>query len=79
MKNWKKEFFILIIYLVFTFSFFFLLLILFSLPVKANSWHNLQQGDLTAQSLFDQMAHKKQEAGAHPFYEGISREANYKD
>nr|MBA3814731.1 conjugal transfer protein TraN [Alphaproteobacteria bacterium] len=42
-------------------------------------WHNLQQGDLTAQSLFDQMAHKKQEAGAHPFYEGISREANYKD
>ncbi|MBA2611167.1 MAG: conjugal transfer protein TraN [Alphaproteobacteria bacterium] len=79
MKNWKREFFVLMIYLAFVFSFFFLLLILFSLPVKANSWHNLQQGDLTAQSLFDQMTAKKQEAGGHPFYEGISKEANYKD
>nr|MBA3814890.1 hypothetical protein [Alphaproteobacteria bacterium] len=83
MKNWKREFLILMIYLGFTFSVFFLLLILFSLPlswsVKADSWKNLQQGDQTAQSLFDQMAHKKQEAGAHPFYEGISKEAKYKD
>ncbi len=54
-----------------------LLICVLPLPASANLSQNLQQGDLTAETLLKQMDQKKQEAGAHPFYKGISKESNY--
>lgn len=76
MKIWKKKLLPLSVHLLLTYALFFLFLFFFSLSVKANSWKHLQQGDQTAQALFDQMNAKKQEAGAHPFYKGTPKEAN---
>lgn len=41
----------------------------------ADSWQSLTQGDKTAQELLEQMQQKKQEAGAHPFYQGTLKES----
>lgn len=45
----------------------------------ANSWKNLQHGDQSAQTFLNQMNQKKQQAGAHPFYQGVSKESHYQD
>ncbi|MDP4154228.1 MAG: conjugal transfer protein TraN [Bacillota bacterium] len=79
MNIWKKELLFLTIHLAITYALFFLFLFFFSLPVQANSWKNLQRGDQTAQEFLNQMNQKQQEGGVHPFYQGISKEAHYKD
>ena len=56
-----------------------LLIFLLSFPVFANSWENLSSGDQTAQAFLNQMNQKKTAAGAHPFYQGISKESHYKN
>lgn len=58
---------------------FFLLLFLFSFPVYSMLQENLSSGDQTAQTFLNQMNQKKQQAGAHPFYQGVSKEENYKN
>src|SRR5690349_13503172 len=77
MKIWVRALLIFMIYLLSVFLFFFLLWALFSYIASANSWQNLQQGDQTAQVLFDQMNAKKQQADTHPFYQGIPQESDY--
>lgn len=54
-----------------------LLILLVSFSAIAGPKENLNQGDQTAQTLLNQMDQKKAAAGAHPFYQGISKEANY--
>src|SRR3990167_7484030 len=60
--------------------FFFLLFLIpdicFLKSGQANPWQHLQQGDQTAQALFDQINQKNRAAGSHPFYKGIPAEAN---
>lgn len=57
--------------------FYFILFL--STPVSAMLQQNLSSGDQTAQSFLNQINQKKQQAGTHPFYQGISKESNYKD
>jgi len=45
---------------------------------KADPWKHLQNGDQAAQDFLNKVDQKKSEAGAHPFYKGVSQEANYK-
>jgi len=45
----------------------------------AGSWKNLQSGDQAAQEFLNKLDQKKTDAGSHPFYKGISQEANLKD
>ena len=79
MKIWARALFIFMIYLLSILFVFFLLKTLVLYSASANSWHNLQQGDQTAQSLFNQIDQKKTEAGAHPFHQGTSKESYYRD
>ena len=54
-----------------------LILLLISFSAIAGPWENLNQGDQTAHTLLNQVNQKKTEVGGHPFYQGISKEANY--
>lgn len=77
MKIWTRAILIFIIYLLSVFLFFFLLWGFFSYMASANSWHNLQQGDQSAQAFLNQLNGKKAEGGAHPFYQGVPSESKY--
>ena len=67
--------FALYFYLIFSMGFVFLT----QDKVWADSWKNLQSGDQAAQEFLNKLDVKKAEAGPHPFYEGVSKEANLKD
>lgn len=49
-----------------------------SLPVLADPWKNLHQGDNAAQQFLDQLDQKNAKAGPHPFYDGKKpKESNF--
>ncbi|HUX79586.1 MAG TPA: conjugal transfer protein TraN [Alphaproteobacteria bacterium] len=55
----------------------FLFIFLMSLPVLADPWTHLKQGDQTSQEFLGKVNQKQREAGPHPFYSGNKpQEAN---
>src|SRR5712692_8751748 len=63
-----------------TLLFFGLLILSFVIrEAQSNPWKHLKQGDQTAGTCLNQLESKKQEAGAHPFYQGHSKESQLQE